>query len=91
MMWQEISTHTRTGLVEQVGLMTPCIYKVHKVNGGTWWCSWLLYCATFRMVAGLIPDGVIGIFHRHNPSGRTMPLGLTQPLTEMSTRNIFWG
>jgi len=24
----------------------------------------------------------------HNPSGRTMTLGLTQPLTEMSTRNI---
>jgi len=27
----------------------------------------------------------------HNPSGRTMALGLTQPLTEMSTRNISWG
>ena len=27
-------------------------------------------------------------FHWHNPSGRTMALGLTQPLTEMSTRNI---
>jgi len=39
-------------------------------------------------VAGLFPDGVIEIFHRHNPSGRTMPLGSTQPLTEMSTRNI---
>ena len=24
------------------------------------------------------------------PSGRTMALGLTQPLTEMSTRNISW-
>ena len=30
-------------------------------------------------------------FHRHNPSGRTMALALTQPLTEMSTRNISWG
>ena len=38
-----------------------------------------------------IPDNVIGIFHWHNPSGRTMALGLTQPLTEMSTRNISWG
>jgi hypothetical protein len=37
------------------------------------------------------PDGVIGIFHWHNPSGRTVALGLTRPLTEMSTRNIFWG
>jgi hypothetical protein len=42
-----------------------------------------------RKVAGSIPDGVIGIFHWHNSSGRTMALGLTQPLTEMSARNIF--
>jgi hypothetical protein len=41
--------------------------------------------ATNREVAGSIPDGVIWIFHRHNPFGRTMALGLTQPLTEMST------
>ena len=47
--------------------------------------------ATNQKVAGSIPDGVIGIFHLHNPSGRTMALGLTQPLTEMSTRNISWG
>jgi len=33
----------------------------------------------------------IGIFHWPNPSGRTMALGLIQPLTEMSTRNITWG
>jgi len=31
------------------------------------------------------------IFNWHNPSGRTMALGLTQPLTEMSTRNISSG
>jgi hypothetical protein len=30
-------------------------------------------------------------FHLHNPSGRTMNLGSTQPLTEMSTGNISWG
>jgi len=57
----------------------------------TWWCRWLRHCATTREVAGSIPDGVIGIFHCHNPSGRTMALGLTLPLTEMSTRNISWG
>jgi hypothetical protein len=28
-------------------------------------------------------DGVIGIFHWHNPFGRTMALGPTQPLTEI--------
>jgi hypothetical protein len=42
-------------------------------------------------VAGSIPDGVIAIFHWHNPSGRTMALGSTQLLTEMSIRNISWG
>ena len=40
---------------------------------------------------GSISDSVIRIFHWYNPSGRTMSLGSTQPLTEMSTRNISWG
>jgi hypothetical protein len=57
----------------------------------TRWRSWLRHCATSRKVACSIPDGVTGIFHWHNPSGRTMAVGLTQPLTEMSTRNISWG
>ena len=47
--------------------------------------------ATNRKVAGSIPAGAIGIFHWHNPSDRIMALGSTQPLTEMSTRSIFWG
>ena len=64
-------------------------YKLH--TWGTWRHGWLRHCATSRNVTGLIPDGVIGIFQRHNPSGRTMALGLTQPLTEMSTRNISCG
>jgi hypothetical protein len=50
----------------------------------------LRHCATSLKVAGSIPDGVTGIFHWHYPSGRTMALRLTQPLTEMSTRNISW-
>jgi hypothetical protein len=55
------------------------------------WRSWLRHCATSRKVAGSIPDGVIGIFLGHNPSGRTMALGSTQPLTQVSTRDISWG
>jgi len=43
-----------------------------------------------RKVAGSISDGVIGIFHWHNPTYRTMFFGLTKPLIEMSTRNISW-
>jgi hypothetical protein len=58
---------------------------------GPRWRSWLRHCATNRQVAGSIPDGVSGIFHWRNPVGRTMALGSTQPLTEMSTRNLFWG
>ena len=53
-----------------------------------------MYSPTLSLTSaldGAIPDGVIGIFHRHNPSGRTMTLGLTQLLTEMSTRNVSWG
>ena len=62
-----------------------------NINCTTRWRSWLRNCATNQRVAGSIPNGVIGIFHWHNPSCRTMTLGLTQPLTEMSTRNIYWG
>ena len=51
----------------------------------------LRHCATSRKVEGSIPDNVIGIFHGHNPSGRAVTLGLTQPLTEMGTRKIFCG
>jgi hypothetical protein len=47
--------------------------------------------ATNRKVSGSIPDGVIGIFHWHNPSGSTVALGATPPLTEISTSNISWG
>ena len=54
--------------------------------GGTRWRSWLRHCSTSRKVAVSIPDGVIRIFNWHNPSGRTMALGLTQPLTVMSKR-----
>jgi len=43
-----------------------------------------------RKFAGSILDCVIGIFHWYNPCGRTMALGSTQLLTEMSTRNIYW-
>ena len=55
------------------------------------WRSWLRHCTASRKVADSIPDGVIGIFHWHNPYSRTMALGLIQPLTEMSTRNISLG
>jgi hypothetical protein len=51
----------------------------------------LMHYATNQQVPGSIPDGVIGICQWHNPSSRTMALGSTQPLTEMSTRFVSWG
>jgi hypothetical protein len=51
--------------------------------------QWLRHCTTNRKVACSIPDGVTGYFHSF-PSGRTMALGSTQPLTEMSARNVSW-
>jgi hypothetical protein len=48
----------------------------------------LSYHATSRKVAGSIADKVIGFFNWPNPSSRTMALGSTQPVTEMSSRNL---
>ena len=57
--------------------------------------SLLVHCtshyATTRQVAGYIPDGVIGIFHLHDPTGHTVALGSTHPLTEMSNSDISCG
>jgi hypothetical protein len=50
---------------------------------GTAVAQWLRCCATNRKVAG--------IFRWNNPSDRTMTLGSTQPLTEMSTRSLTGG
>jgi hypothetical protein len=59
-------------------------------GGGGRWRIWLTHCATSRKVASPITDGVTGIFHWLNPSGRTMVLESTQPLTEISTSG-YWG
>ena len=81
--------------------LLSCIYSLQSSKGpymlalqlysGTVVTQWLRCYVTNRKVAGSIPDGVIGIFHWHNLSDRTMALGSTQPLTEMSTRRISWG
>jgi len=65
-------------------------FFIHVILPAALWL-WSRLSATNRKVAGSIPDSVTGIFHSRNPSGRTMALGSTQPLTEMSTRNISWG
>jgi hypothetical protein len=49
--------------------------------------AYLKHYATSWKVPGFFRD-VTGIFNWPKPSNRTMSLGSTQPLTEMSTRNI---
>jgi hypothetical protein len=71
-------------LSEELNTIISIFYKVTVAQ-------WLRLCATSRKVAGSISDGITGIFNRNNPSGCTLALGLTQPLTEMSTRNISLG
>jgi hypothetical protein len=44
--------------------------------------------ATSRKVGGSGPDEVVEFLFLPNPSSRTMALGSTQPITEMSTRNL---
>jgi hypothetical protein len=51
----------------------------------------LVEALRYNKVAGSIPDGVIGIFHLHNHCGRTMVLGLTQPLTVNEYQEYFLG
>jgi hypothetical protein len=55
---------------------------------GTRQRSWLRHYITSRKVAGSILVEIIGFFYRLNSSSRAMALGSTQPLTEMSTKNL---
>jgi hypothetical protein len=50
--------------------------------------SWLRHYATCQKVAGSIPDDVTRFLNLPIPFNRTTALGSTQPLTEMSTRNL---
>ena len=81
--WQVVKTPTFIS-------NNPEFWAPLSIVGGTRCCSWLRQCVTSRKVAGFIPDGVIDAFHLLNPSGRSMALGSTQPLTEMNTRSISW-
>ena len=80
-------------LPSEVGAAVKAFYRIYfsfllcvQWGGTVGWDTVLQW-----KVAGSIPDGVTGIFHWYNPSGRTMDLGSTHPLKEMSTRNISWG
>jgi hypothetical protein len=81
---------TCNGMEWMLRLLIFRLIQHYKWLCDTRWRSWLRHCATRRNVVGSIPDAAIGIFHWHNSSSRSMALGFTQPLTEMSNRNISW-
>jgi hypothetical protein len=78
-------------LTHSSSLLTPVPFLYFPLTLFLFLPICLRHCAASWKVAGSVSDGVTGIFHWHNPVGRTMALGSTQPLTEMSTRNISWG
>jgi hypothetical protein len=51
----------------------------------------MMHYVTSRKVAGSIPEELTAIFNWYILSSRTMALGLTRPLTEMSTVNLSGG
>jgi hypothetical protein len=63
-------------------------YLLHIWTGA--WCRWLRHSAASRKDVGSNIDWVTEIFHWNNPFGRTVVLVSTQPLREMSNRNISW-
>jgi hypothetical protein len=68
-----------------------CILVFYFIYSGCMrYCGWLRHRAASWKVAGSIPDEDTGFFNWPNSSSRTVALGLTQPLTEISTRHLPW-
>jgi hypothetical protein len=72
-------------LMLKLWLMADDLMVSRKYNG----C--LIPCGYKPEGRGFDSECVIGVFHLHILCGRTMALSSTQPLTEMSTRNISLG
>jgi hypothetical protein len=84
-------THDIISRVQNVNIANNCknssvIYKrVNCLRVVTQWSSWLRHCGFDSL------GGKLGFFHLLNPSGLTMAVGSTQPLTQMRSRSISWG
>jgi hypothetical protein len=63
-------------------------YAYRGVRGGSFGLGTTIQPGRWRV---RFPTVSLEFFHWHNPSGRTIALGLTHTLTEMSIRNISWG
>jgi hypothetical protein len=74
---------------DEVAMLLEVLCSNLGQNSGhhDWGLSWLSSVPSGKPVAGSSPDEV-DLFNWSNPTSRTMALGSTQPLTEMSTRNV---
>ena len=75
-------------------------YKIYKrpensrrqMGDTEWgWHSWLRHCATRQKGLVRFPIGLFTFFIHLNPSDRNTALGSTQPLTKMSTSDVYCG
>ena len=66
----------RSALWDNTVSVVSNLTRLLTFRGGTWFRSWMRQCTASRKDAGSILDGVIGIFHWHNSSGRTRALGV---------------
>jgi hypothetical protein len=84
--------NTRYHIPERSTLKNLLQILKHFFNAwGTRCRTWFRRYATSQKVADSIPGSFIGFFSWPNPSSRTMALGFTHPLTEISTRNLSLG
>ena len=60
-------------------------------TGDTQWRRCFRHYATSRKVADSIPDGVIGIFQWHNPSGRNVAMGVESSSNRNEYQEYFLG
>jgi hypothetical protein len=80
-LYNQYSDHCNRWLITSFGLHRSFImwFLLH---------SWLKHYPTSRKNVCSFPVEVIEFFNWSNPSSRTMALESTQPLTDMSTRNL---
>jgi hypothetical protein len=84
----QISDNSK-GLIIQLSFVIRHLRPIHSFANSKY--NWNSKCNTHKLKDPITTIAVTGIFQWHNHACRTMALGSTQPLTEMSTRCISRG
>ena len=82
----------RVLLFSAVALTPRILYSdISFICYGRWDTRWRSWFRQSRKVASLIPHDVIAIFHWHNPSGRTLALGVDTVSNRNEYQYWIWG